>query len=74
MKVTVVCTGTVYQAEMSYVIRFEKKGVTWSEKSFLILLDKGYVINFKVVKTDILGPSYGCLKFIVVFTAVIFYY
>ena len=46
-----------------------RKGVTWSRKSFLsyvhnnIVLNKGSIINFKVVKTDILRPSYGHLNY-----------
>ena len=46
-----------------------REGVTWSRKSFLsyvdlkILLNKGFLTNFKVVKKDILGPTYWRWKF-----------
>lgn len=46
-----------------------RKGVTWSSKLFLffeqhkILLNDCSIMNFKVVRTDILEPNYGHLKY-----------
>ena len=48
-----------------------RKGVGYLEQRIIfcyvhhkILLNKGSIINFRVVKMDILGPSCGCFKFI----------
>ena len=49
---------TVQQPD--FVSRFENSSNLEKVK---ILLGEGSRVNFKAVKTDILGPSYGCLKF-----------